>query len=229
MISVIIPTLNARAELPKCLAALVPAALEGVIREVIIADGGSTDATARIADEAGANFITADKGRGAQLAAGAAQAKSRWLLFLHADTVLQPGWEEEAVNFIRDVECGERKESAAVFRFALDDNGIWPALLQWAVRLRCRILALPYGDQGLLISRSLYDKIGGYRHMALMEDVDMASRLGRARIDYLKAVAKTSAKRYRSEGYFKRMLRNFSCLSLYYLRVPPRFIARLYG
>lgn len=229
MISVIIPTLNARAELPKCLTALVPAALEGVIREVIVADGGSTDITALIADEAGANFITTGRGRGVQMAEGAKQAKSRWLLFLHADTILQQGWEEEAVNFIRDVESGDRPESAAVFRYALDDRGLWPAFLQFAVRLRCKIFAMPYGDQGLLISRSLYDKIGGFQPMALMEDVDMIRRLGRRRIAYLRSVAKTSAKRYRSEGYIKRMLRNVSCLSLYFLRVPPRLIARLYG
>lgn len=229
MISVVIPTLNAEAGLVRCLTALVPAAMDGVVREVIIADGGSTDATAAIADSAGADFIQAERGRGSQLAAGAHAAKCPWLLFLHADTVLQPGWEEEALSHMRATDLGDRPDAAAVFRFRLDDSGLGAAWLQNMVRLRCAVLALPYGDQGLLISRRLYDETGGFRAMPLMEDVDMVRRLGRRRIVRLRTAAVTSARRYRQEGYARRGLRNLACLSLYYLRVPPRFLTRLYG
>jgi rSAM/selenodomain-associated transferase 2 len=230
MISVVIPTLNAGPHLGRTLAALVPAAVDGVVREVIIADGGSSDATAEIAEEAGATFITAERGRGQQLHAGAKAARSRWLLFLHADTVLQPPWEDEAVRFMRAVELGELPPSAGVFRFALDDSGVWARFLEAGVHLRCLILRLPYGDQGLLIPRTLYDELGGFQPMALMEDVDMARRLGRRRITRLGARALTSPRRYRSGGGWSlRIMRNLACLTLYYLRVPPRYIVKLYG
>ncbi len=229
MISVVIPTLNAESGLVRCLTALVPAAVDGVVREVIIADGGSTDATAAIADDAGATFIQAERGRGQQLAAGARAAKSHWLLFLHADTVLQPGWEAEVLGLTRAVDLGDRPDTAAVFRFRLDDNSLRAVWLQAMVALRCALLALPYGDQGLLISRRLYDEIGGFRPMPLMEDVDIVRRLGRHRILRLRSAAVTSARRYRQGGYFRRSVRNLTCLSLYFLRVPARFLTRLYG
>ncbi len=229
MISVVMPTFNAEGDLGRTLTALVPAAIDGLIREVIIADAGSTDATAEIADAAGATFITAERGRGQQLRAGALQARSRWLLFLHADTVLQQPWDEEAVKFIRAVDLGDAEDAAAVFRFALDDSGIWARLLEAAVHLRCLLLHLPYGDQGLLISRRLYDQVGGFQPMALMEDVDIVRRLGPHRIVRLSARALTSASRYRREGYVRRALRNLTCLALYCLRVPSRYLVKFYG
>lgn len=230
MISVVIPTFNAQNHLGRTLAALVPAAVDGVVREVIIADGGSSDATTEIAEEAGATLIAAERGRGQQLHAGAMAARSRWLLFLHADTILQPPWEEEAVRFIRAVERGEAPPSAAVFRFALDDSGIWARIMEAGVHLRCMALRLPYGDQGLLIPRALYDEVGGFQPIALMEDVDMARRLGRKRISRLGAKALTSGRRYRGGGGWSlRVMRNLACLTLYYLRVPPRYIIKLYG
>lgn len=229
MISVVIPTLNADAHLARCLTALVPAAVHGIVREVVIADGGSSDRTPNVAEAAGARFVTAERGRGQQMAAGAAVAKSDWLLFLHADTVLLPGWEDEALELIRGIELDGRAQTAAVFRFGLDDRGLWPSYLKTMVALRCLIFRMPYGDQGLLISRRLYDEVGGFKPMALMEDVDMIGRLGRRRVRFLRAIAATSARRYRDEGYLRRTLRNLSCLSLYYLRVPPHVLARLYG
>jgi rSAM/selenodomain-associated transferase 2 len=229
MISVVIPTLNAERHLTRTLAALVPAAVNGLVSEVIIVDGGSTDATEGIAESAGATFLRSERGRGQQMQAGAALARRRWLLFLHADTVLLPPWEDEAVRFMRSVDFGERPEAAAAFRFALDDSGVWARLLESMVRLRCLLLRLPYGDQGLLISRKLYDEVGGFQPLTLMEDVDMARRLGRRRIACLPADALTSARRYRAGGYGLRTMRNLTCLTLYYLRVPPRYIDRLYG
>lgn len=229
MISVVIPTLNAQDHLARTLAALVPAAVEGLVREVIVADGGSTDATAEIADAAGATVLVAERGRGHQLRAGAKAAKSRWLLFLHADTVLQPPWEEEAARFIHSVERGGDADTAGVFRFVLDDRGFAARFLETAVRLRCALLRMPYGDQGLLISRRLYDEVGGFGAVALMEDVDMVRRLGRGRIRLLRAEALTSAQRFRAEGYGRRMARNLACLTLYYMRVPPRLLAKIYG
>ncbi len=228
MISVVIPTLNSQADLARSLAALVPAVVEGVVREVIIADGGSQDDTAHIAEAVGARLVGAPAGRGPQLAEGARAARSDWLLFVHADTVLEHDWHREAERFIEEVTRGARPRAAA-FRFALDDRGARPRYLEAMVSLRCVIFRLPYGDQGLLISRNHYQRLGGFRDLPLMEDVDMVRRIGRRDLCFLRSRATTSAARYQREGYFRRTLRNASCLTLYYLRVPPRYIVKLYG
>ena len=227
MISVVIPTLNAENRLAHCLARLVPGVVTGLVREVIIADGGSGDETFRIAEATGARFIEAPRGRGSQLAAGAAAARGEWLLFLHSDTVLDQGWEEEAANFIEHMTAG--RERAAAFRFALDDFEPGARRLERLVAWRCALFALPYGDQGLLISRRLYRKIGGFRPMPLMEDVDIVRRLGRGRLVMLRARAVTSAVRFREGGYLRRPARNLALLLFYVLRVPPKMLARLYG
>jgi hypothetical protein len=90
-------------------------------------------------------------------------------------------------------------------------------------------LALPYGDQGLLIARSLYDEVGGFRHLPLMEDVDLVRRLGRKRLGALPIVAVTSASRWQRDGWWLRSTRNLICLTLWFLGVPAATIKRLYG
>lgn len=229
MISVVIPTLNAQAGLVACLSALVPAVVDGLVREVMIVDGGSTDQTLAIADDAGCEIVvgTAD-GRGAQLVAGADRAKHPWLLFLHADTVLQKGWMREVATFIQQVDTGDRNPAAAAFRFALDDVGVRPRIVETGVALRCLLLRLPYGDQGLLISKRLYRERGGFKPLPLMEDVEFIMRLRRQERVILRTAAMTSAVRYRTDGYAKRVIRNLTCLTLYAARVPAPTIQRIY-
>lgn len=229
MISVVIPTLNAERTLPEALAALVPAAVDGVVREVVVVDGGSSDHTRKVADISGAEFLLSKPGRGQQLAHGARAAKGGWLLFLHADTVLEEDWHREAASFIQAVESGDIEPSAAAFRFRLDDKGLRPRLLEAVVRARCSLLRLPYGDQGLLISRKLYMEVGGFRDLPIMEDVDLVRRIGRRRTTLLTADAVTSADRYRRDGYLRRALRNLTCLALYRAGLPINTIQRLYG
>jgi len=228
MISVVIPTLNAQDGLAATLTALVPAVVDGLVREVIVVDGGSADRSIEIADHAGCTIVRSEPGRGQQLAAGAAVARHPWLLFLHADTVLEQGWERDAAAFIERIDTGLREPAAAAFKFALDDLGIAPRLLEAGVAVRCALLRMPYGDQGLLIPRRLYDRIGGFSALPLMEDVEIVGRLKRPQLIMLRARAITSAIRYRREGYLRRTLRNLTCLSLYYMRVPPTRIARWY-
>ncbi|MFV0367903.1 MAG: TIGR04283 family arsenosugar biosynthesis glycosyltransferase [Hyphomicrobiaceae bacterium] len=229
MISVIIPTLNAERRLAACLTALVPAAVEGFVREVIISDGGSSDRTLKVADQAGARVITSKPGRGGQLRAGADAAGQPWLLFLHADSVLSSDWDLDASAFMQRVDLGHAPASAATFRFALDDRGAAPRVLEKLVALRNGLLARPYGDQGLLIPRRLYDEIGGYHDMVLMEDVDMVRRLGRRRLASLSAIARTGADRYRCEGYLHRVARNQICRALYALGASPDYVASIYN
>lgn len=217
-LSVVIPTLDAAARLEATLAGLVGA------DEIVVADGGSTDATPTIAARGGVRLIAAPRGRGPQLAAGAAAATGDWLLFLHADTVLAPGWREVAEEF-----AARRPEAAAYFRLRLDDLAPAARRIERAAAWRARRLGLPYGDQGLLISASLYRAIGGFRALPLMEDVDIARRLGRARLVALPHAAITSAARYRRDGWVLRPLRNVFCLGLWLAGVPPRLIARLYA
>lgn len=220
-LSIVIPAFNAAKTLSSTLAALG----DGV--EIIVVDGGSTDGTAPLARRLGARVVEgAPRGRGSQLAAGAAATGGDWLLFLHADTVLDPGWREDALRFIA---APENAEKAAVFRFALDDPSPQAKRLERLVALRGRVLDLPYGDQGLLIHRDFYRRLGGFRPLPLMEDVDLVRRIGRNRLTTLPASALTSAERWRREGWHRRSLRNLGCLGLYFLGVPPRFILRLYG
>jgi rSAM/selenodomain-associated transferase 2 len=213
MITAIIPTLNAAAFLPATLSAI-----EGVA-EVIVIDCGSADATVEGAIAAGARVLTAPRGRGGQIAAGTAAASHPWLLLLHADTRLAPDW-LAAVH-------GDPTR-AGYFRFVLDSNDPRARRLERLVAWRCRRLGLPYGDQGLLIHRNLLASIGGIRTLPLMEDVDLVTRLGRARLVALKADAVTSAAKWEGQGYLRRSARNLLCLSLWFAGVPPRLIARLY-
>jgi rSAM/selenodomain-associated transferase 2 len=229
MLSIVIPTLNAEAGLVSCLSALVPGMVDGLVRQVIIVDGGSTDRTLDIADHAGCDVIPAGKAvRGAQLQLGATQARQPWLLFLHADTVLEDGWQREVKTFIERVDAGQRAPAAAAFRFALDDLGFKPRVIEAGVALRCLLFRLPYGDQGLLIPSKLYRDLGGYKPLPLMEDVDLIRRLPRGQPIQLRATAVTSAVRYRRTGYFKRAFQNLTCLTLYFARVPLPTIQRLY-
>jgi hypothetical protein len=126
------------------------------------------------------------------------------------------------------VDSGRRGQAAASFQFALDDDGLMPRLIESLVGFRCHVLALPYGDQGLLISRKLYRRLGGFRPLPLMEDVDLVRRIGRRRLRLLRSRAFTSAARYRRDGWVRRPARNLACLSLYYLGVPPAALARFY-
>jgi rSAM/selenodomain-associated transferase 2 len=219
-VSVIIPTLNAAGQLAQTLAAC-----RG-IAETIVVDGGSTDQTVAIASALGARVVASDRGRGIQLHRGATEARGPWLLFLHADTVLTGSWWQDIQDFAGHA---ANRLRVAAFRFGLDDPSASARRLERIVAWRVRHLGLPYGDQGLLIHRELYQLLGGYRPWPLMEDVDLVRRAGRRRLTVLPSVARTSAVRFRRQGWRRRSGRNFGCLALYFLGVSPRVIARLYG
>lgn len=220
-LTVIIPTLNAARFLPATLVAL--RTTPELVDDILVVDGGSQDGTVPVATAAGARVLTAERGRGAQLAAGVAAARGDWLLLLHADTVLGPGW-AAAVS----AHVARSPQKAGYFHFAVASNDPRARRLERAVAWRCRALALPYGDQGLLIHRDLLRAMGGIRPLPLMEDVDLVRRIGRPRLVILDATAHTAAEKWERDGWYRRSARNLACLSLYFLGIPPRLIARLY-
>jgi rSAM/selenodomain-associated transferase 2 len=234
MISVVIPTLNAEGGLVRTLSSLLEATMRGLVRDCVVADGGSTDLTLEIAEDAGCQIVRRTATRGGLLNAGAAAAKGPWLLFLHTDTALENGWDGEAFKFMR--EEGRRpggEARAATFRFALDHRSWGARRTELVYRLRNTVLGLPYGDQGLLISKAQFESLGGFRDVPVLEDVDFVARLkrrsGRSSVTSLNARAVTSAARYDRDFSAARPLRNLSMLTLYGLGVSPERLARLYA
>ncbi len=217
MLSAIVPTFNAATSLRACLDRLAGA------DEIIVVDGGSTDATLDIARSCRAHVVQAPRGRGLQLRQGVAAASGGWLLIVHADTLLDPNWRKSADEHIRTA-----PRCAGYFRFGLRSNATAARVLERLVALRCRVLALPYGDQGLLIPRSLYDEVGGFPSVPLMEDVAIVRSIGKARLRLIAADAWTSADKWQRDGWIRRSLRNLACLTLYVLGVRTEWIVKLY-
>ncbi len=178
MISVIIPTLNSERALVPTLAVLVPGAVRGLVREVIICDGGSTDATVEVADIAGCTVVTSAESLARRLKDAAGMARAPWLLFLRPGSVFEPNWLEDAANVIGQAEINKAK-SAAVFRrltSAKTDQPLREALslLVFAVWGR------PHPDQGLLIGARHYQAIGGHREGVAGPEAELLARLGRS-------------------------------------------------
>ncbi|WP_284276123.1 glycosyl transferase [Bradyrhizobium iriomotense] len=178
MLSVIIPTEGVEQPAVATLAALVPGAAAGLIKEVLLVDGTRNGVIERVADVAGCRFIGYEgSSQGAALAAGALQARSPWLMFLHAGAVLEIGWIEETTQFIHTVSASGR-DRAAVFRYARSPYA--DTSLRDIVRLVARKIVGPFGDQGLLIARDHYDRIGGYPPQARRSEARLLRRLGRS-------------------------------------------------
>ena len=224
-LSVIIPTYNAAETLSATITALRTTERTGISLELIIVDAYSDDETANLANSLGGRVIYCERGRGPQLIKGAKVAQSDWLLFLHADTILSAGWDASVVVFTAQENSLDR---AAVFTHALNNSSKKARFLTRMVQLRNRWLGLPYGDQGLLINRRFYRRIGGYRDWPIMEDVDLVRRIGMSRIILFDIAAITSAKRYIHDGFVNRIVKNLCCLLLYFLGFSPNWISKIY-
>ncbi|MEL6169910.1 MAG: glycosyltransferase [Pseudomonadota bacterium] len=220
-VTVVIPTLDAERGLPGAMASLVEGVEAGLIADLVVSDGGSLDATVAMAENAGARIVTGARGRGPQIGAGVAAARASWVLILHADTELRPGWTEAVVAHLG------RPDAAGYFRLAFRAAGFWPRIVAGWANLRSHVFGLPYGDQGLLIHRDLLDEVGGVPSLPLMEDVALARALGR-RLVALDAVATTSAERYERDGWVRRGARNLWTLARYLCGVPPAALVRSY-
>lgn len=219
-ISVIIPTLNAEGALSDCLMSLMEGLDAGLIRELIVIDGGSDDATLKLADAWGAEIVTGTASRGGQLRRGCARANAEWLLVLHADTVLTAGWTGPVIAHLK----GQR---AGWFQLRFDRDGFAARFVAGWANLRSRF-GLPYGDQGLLLPRALYQSVGGYPDQPLMEDVALARAL-QGQLSPIDAHAITSADKYAKSGWLRRGGRNIWTLLRYFMGAAPAELARSYA
>lgn len=227
MITLIIATCDDEEDLAHALAALAPAAMDGIVRDAIVVDAGSHDGTLDVADEAGCAVV---RGEGAAaLMQAADMARGDWLLFLSPAAVLEQGWQGEALGFVdRTFMAGTARTRAATFRLRRAEAGVGPRIAEGVADVRTRVFAAPYGEQGLLISRDFYRALGGHRDLAAMADVDIARRIGRRRLTMLRAHALVR-RRAESRGGLMRAFRNGACVALFVLRLPPRLIGRLAG
>ncbi|MEM6727961.1 MAG: TIGR04283 family arsenosugar biosynthesis glycosyltransferase [Pseudomonadota bacterium] len=217
-LSIVIPTRNAARDLPGALGSLMEGLEAGMIRELIVSDGGSDDATLAIAEAAGADVLEGAPGRGGQLGRGAEAARAPWLLFLHADTQLAPGWPEAVA---RHIESG----TPGYFWLRFRAPGLGARQTERWANLRSRVFGLPFGDQGLLISRGDYEAAGGFDDLPLMEDVALARRLTLRPIHH---VATTAPDRYLAQGWYRRGAKNLLTLARYFLGASPAVLARKY-
>lgn len=168
-------------------------------------------------------WIESERGRARQMNSGAAVARGDWVLFLHADTHLPRGWTAEVL-----AATSAPRAVIGCFRFALDSDAAVARVLELGVRVRVAWFGLPYGDQALFVRRSVFEAIGRYRELSIMEDVDLVRRLRTQGTLYRSALAAvTSARRWEQDGWTRRTAINLGLILLYFLRVPSTTLARL--
>ncbi len=220
-VGVVIPTLNEGANLARLLGDLCRVALP---LEVVVADGGSRDDTVMIARSAGADVVSAPRGRAVQMNAGAAACSTEWLCFLHADVRLPDSARHQLEQTVMDP-----RSDAAVWRLAIEADGWRFRVLERGALVRDRVGGLPYGDQGVLVRRQLFERVGGYPDLPLMEDVAFVRALRRhARLTRLSAPIVVSARRWTDEGPLRAFLRNTLLLGAYMAGVSPHRLVRWY-
>ncbi len=224
-LSVVIPALDEAGHLPGALSSLAGAGEEDRPDEVIVADGGSRDGTAELARSLGARVVHSPRGRGLQLARGAAAARGELLLFLHADARLAPGSIAAVRRAFRDA-----RVIAVGLRQRIDHPARLYRCLEWAADRRVRA-GWVYGDSGLCVRRSAYEGVGGFRALPVFEDLDLASRLrGRGGIRLVKSAEVTiSPRRWEREGRLRRTLLNWCLTAAWAAGVDPARLARYYS
>ncbi len=219
-LSVIIPTLNEAQTLEKTLHNLQR--LKSV--EIIVADGGSDDTTGEIATRSGVKLIVAAGGRAAQLNRGAAVSRGKYLLFLHADTLLPANYPDLIISVLKDP-C----VSAGAFRFKTDHTGTVMRVIEWGTNLRSTRFQLPYGDQGLFLRRETFEGLGGFPLLPIMEDFAFVRKLRRrGTIVTLPEAAVTSARRWKTLGAIRTTVTNQLMIVGFLLGIPIQRLSHFY-
>ncbi len=220
LVSVIIPTYNEEAVLGHTLKRISGA--ENI--EIIVADGGSTDSTHEIAEKAGAVLLSVQAGRAHQLNAGAAAAKGNLLLFIHADTLPPDGY----ADLIRRA-LDNPSTVAGAFRFQTDSSRTAIRIIEWGANIRSAVFRWPYGDQGLFMEKRVFDEMGGFASLPIMEDFDLVRRLRRrGPIKTLPEAATTSARRWLQLGVLQTTIINQLMIAGYIGSVPMHVLERFY-
>mgnify|MGYP001343649263 CR=1 FL=1 len=219
-ISIIIPTLNSETDLPETLRSLFEGIENNLIRELIISDGGSTDKTKFIANEAGACVIEGFLGRGLQISEAIDKSSGDWILIIHADTSLSLDWSVEILQKID-------KDFAYHFKLKFKSKSLFARILEYWAQIRSSFLGLPYGDQGLLIHRDLLDAVGGFPKTLILEDVALAVKL-KGKIKSLNILAHTSAEKYHKNGWLRQSIVNFYILLQYLTGKDTNLLYKIY-
>lgn len=218
-LDVVVPTVDEERHLPRLLRDLDELRVD---HRVTVVDGGSGDGTVDAARRMGVRVVRAPRGRAVQMAVGAAASTAPWLFFVHADCRLPGAARHRVEEWL--VEATPR--DAAHLAFALDGDGWFWRFIELGQALRERATGLVYGDQGLLLSRSLYAAVGGFPDLPIMEDVVMVDRVRRrGRLHRLDAPLPASPRRYRAEGPWRTWLRHTGLITLFRLGVPPHRLA----
>ncbi len=219
-LSIIIPTLNEQKILGKTLARLA----DKKNCEVIVVDGGSSDATLELAAQAGCKTIAGPRGRARQMNLGAAEATAETLLFLHADTLLPENFPELILDAVK-----RPAVAAGAFSLAIDSPSKSLAVIAHFTNLRSRLLHLPYGDQALFITQKMFSTIGGYPEMEIMEDFVFVKKVKKkGTIIILPECATTSARRWQNMGLVRTTLINQLIVCGHSLGVPPAILSKWY-
>lgn len=225
-LAVVIPALDEAERLPLLLADLAVAP-PGLIAEVLVVDGGSGDGSDRLARFGGARLLRSSPGRGLQLGCGITASTSPWLLLLHADARLPSGWDRAIAAAIAARSPAE--PTFWCFDLAVAGSGLNLRLLELAVACRTGLRRLPYGDQGLLVSRQLLQACGGVAPLPLMEDLDLVLRLRRlAPLRRLGLPLRVDGRRWRRHGVLACAWRNARLRRAWRRGAPPDALARLY-
>jgi len=203
-ISIIIPTINEANNLPLLLSDLSFIQKKG---EIIIVDGGSKDKTIDVANIYGAKvFKSKERNRGLQLDIGAKNSKGDWLIFLHADTRLTNDWFKKINTVLKGGE-----NYIYYFKFKINNKKIIYRVLEILVNFRCQFFKQPYGDQGLIMHRTIYFKNKGFRKIPLMEDIDFISRLNNKKdLKQLNLPIFISSRKWEKTNIFLQALKNWS-------------------
>lgn len=218
LLSVVIPARDEEEHIEQAIASARPSPAV----EVLVVDGGSVDRTAERAAAAGARVLRAAGGRASQQNAGAAAARGRWLLFLHADTRLPFGYLDEVARLL-----GDPRVALGAFRFALDR--IEPGLraIELGANLRSRLLSLPLGDQALFLRRETFEREGPFPPLPILEDYELVRRLRRTgRVRLARTHAITSARRWRTDGKLRTSLLHVLLPLAHRLGISPTTLAR---
>ena len=219
-VTVVIPTYNSEKTIENTLNSICK-----YFNKIIIVDADSCDLTIQMSKKYNIKIIKSLKGRGPQLILGAEHAATDWIFFLHSDTIIKKNNIIDINQFITNT---LNNNKAASFKIKFNTNNIWSNLLSKLVNIRSKYLKLPYGDQGLLISRSFYKNIGGYKNIPIMEDVEIIRAIGFRNIKILNSYIITDAARFENQGWIYRPMINLFCLTLYFLGFNINYINKIY-